>query len=533
MFREFDTAAARSNAENLGEGQSSGLSKNDLFARLLLGMIILCTLVTAGAMFSGFLSMGGSGPVEVALSALFTVVIAAGLGICATLIFVVRSKRLKIMFFTVWAFAAAISVTMSFGLYFDLTSAATAARSDVRSAVRAAVEPLTMVQAAMQRTSRAADAIASYSNEQALLELRGGGTCDGVKIAAPGPRRDLRLADAAAFKSAAAQLRGRAGEVAKQAQAARNIALTYDPKRHAAAVGQVDDAYSQVRALTGDGALEAWKRKVEERIAAAEKPFVSAAGKPFYCRDPGLVARLRDAAAIGMPALPAGPPAMTEPTHGESVRRGLALASFQRPFDKRLDLLPTMLGLALDVMLLLFSGAHAVVTGFSLGTQDQDGESDPASPIQAILRRIRRIGPDEINFVQTLDEALLTGKLAMLDAYDAFSVQRDGYDYMLVPLHGGGEQGELLRGLAQVLREDPDVRLHLTSPFSALPGRIREDLQVKLGKNVQIALYEVKRETIARYKLADIARLMRARNGARDAEGAPLKVVTGAKAGGL
>ena len=532
MFREFDTAAARSNAENLGEGQPSGLSKNDLFARLLLGMIILCTLVTAGAMFSGFLSMGGSGPVEVALSALFTVVIAAGLAICATLIFVVRSWRLKALFFAVWAFAAAISVTMSFGLYFDLTSATTAARSDIRSAVRAAVEPLTMVQAAMQRTSQAADEIATYSNGQAQLELQGSGTCDGVRIAAPGPRRDLRLADAAAFKTAATQLRARAAEVAKQAQAARNIALTYDPKHHAAAVAQIDDAFAQVRALTGDGALAAWQRKVAERIAAADKPFVSAAGKPFSCPDPGLVARLRDAAAIRMPALPAGPPAVTEPTHGESVRRGLALASFQREFDKRLDLLPTMLGLALDVMLLLFSGAHAVVTGFSLETQAKDGESDPASPMQATLRRIRRIGHDEINFAQTLNEVLLTPKLAMLDAYDAFSVQRDGYDYMLVPLHGGGEQGELLRGLAMILREEPGVRLHLTARFSALPDRIRDDLQVKLAKNVRVALYEVKRETIARYKLADLAGLIRAQNGASTAGEPPLKVVPTAKAGG-
>lgn len=533
MFRKFDNAAARNDAEGPQGDKAAGLSKRELLARVLLGMVLLCTVVTAGAMFSGFVSMGGSGPVEVALSALFTIVIAAGLAICATLIFVIRSWRLKLLFFTVWAFAAAISVIMSFGLYFDLTSASTAALSDIRTAVRAAVEPLTLVQGAMQSTSQAAGAIASYSDEQARLELLGGGTCDGVRIAAPGPRRDLRLADAAAFKAAAVQLRTRAAEIDKQARAARNIALSYDPSRHAVAVGQIDDAFTQVRALTEDGVLAGWRAKVNERIAAADKPFLSAAGKPFNCRDPGLVARLKNAAAIKMPVLPDGPPAMTEPTHGESVRRGLALASFQRDFDKRLDLLPTMLGLALDVMLLLFSGAHAVVTGVSLETEGEDGDLDPASPMQAVLRRIRRIGHDEINFVEALDGALLTAKLAMLDAYDAYSVQRDEYDYLVVPLHGGGEPGELLRGLALILREEPDVKLHLTSRVSALPERIREDLQVKPAKNVRIALYEVKRETIARYKLANLAGLMRAQNGTSTVAEPPLKVVPRSKAGGL
>ncbi len=531
MFKKSGVAAA---SAGLGDNSGEASTENAMHAwlnTLIVGLIIVCTLVTAGAMFSGFVSMGDSGPIELGLSALFTLVVAAGIAICAMLMFVAKRRSLQLMFFSVWAFAASISVTMGFGLYYDMTSASTAARIDIRAAVREAVVPLTTVQSAMQRTSQSADAVATYSEEQARIETVKGGTCDNVAIAAPGPRRDLRLRDAASFREAATELRSRAAEFAKQASSAQDIALTYDPARHAHAVSALDRAFSQVRALSDDGVLSGWRSKVRARIAAADKPVVTEKGGQFFCRDPGLVQRLRDASAIKMPALPNEPPAITEPTHAESVRRGLALATFQRPFDLRLDLLPLMLGVTLDVMILLFSGAHAVLNGYSIGPEDSDGDGGFPSPFLGLLRIIRLIPADVVNFIEMVDESLIENPSPTLAVYDKFCVERDAYDYLVVRQTGGSTEDDVLRAFVLLLRQEAGVKLHWTGPVATLPDRIRGDLKVRLPDTVRVALYEIKRETISRYRLAKLASVMRSRNGAANTGQPPLKVIQTKHAG--
>lgn len=509
-----------------GENKDEASAANPMHAwlnPLLVGLIIVCTLITAGAMFSGFASMGDSGVIELILSGLFTLVVAAGLAICATLMFITKRRSLRLMFAGVWAFAAAISVTMGFGLYFDMTSASTAARIDVRAAVREAVTPLTQVQSAMQRTSQTAETLASYSEEQARIETVKGGTCDNVAIAAPGPRRDLRLRDAVSFRAAATELRARARQIEKQARAAQAISLTYDPNMHTQAVVAIDQAFSQVRALTDDGVLSDWQSKVQARIAAADKPVVTDKGGQFYCRDPGLVQRLRDASAIKMPPLPKEPPVITEPTHAESVRRGLALATFQRPFDLRLDLLPLILGITLDVMILLFSGAHAMLNGY--GRDPDEGDTGLPSPFLSLMRVIRLIPTEAMNFMDAIDETLTQNPSPTLAVYDKFAVERDSFDCLVVPQKGSGTDGKILRAFMLVLRAEAGVTLHWTGPVSTLPERIRAELKVNLPDSAQIALYEIKRETISRYKLAKLAASLRIRNGTVNFGSAPLKIV--------
>lgn len=207
------------------------------------------------------------------------------------------------------------------------------------------------------------------------------------------------------------------------------------------------------------------------------------------------------------------------------MRRGLALATFQRPFDLRLDLLPLMLGVTLDVMLLLFSGAHALLKGYGRGEGDPNGEPEPSSPVLQILKRLRGIRSDEITFVETLDEALRAETTPVLAVYDDYSVQRDEYDYLVVRQRGGGPECAMLRGFALLLREEEGVKLHWTGPVSVLPERIRADLKARLTKTVRVALYEIRRDTITRYKLAKLASLIRARNGEAGIGQPDLKVV--------
>jgi hypothetical protein len=214
----------------------------------------------------------------------------------------------------------------------------------------------------------------------------------------------------------------------------------------------------------------------------------AASGKVFSCPDGTLEGKLAGAASVALPHVPA----LTDveaPSHAQGVRRGLEIVMLRTPFDPRIDSLPFLAGIAVDLLLVIFIRAKSRLNR----PADGPGPNSSLAAGRVVVGMRHALG--QRSTLATLGNRLTTALDAepwlWLDLVQAWSARSTRHLRIAVPCEiDSHEDARKLRAIVQLLARSTDqLALRMTVPAAKLPGRLGSWCESELGPDRLVDVY--------------------------------------------
>jgi hypothetical protein len=453
-------------------------------------MIVLCTAVAGVSMFSGFWALSPGGSVELVISGVFTLLVAAGLTFTLRNALSTTSLGERIAWMTGWLVCMILSVTLSFGMYFGLFSADTYAREQVRAEASSIVSPLMAFGGAYAQMAQATGDAAAYSSQVAARERAQGGTCPGSARPEDGPRTRLRNTDAATFQSYARYFGEREAAVARAIREAEAASRDYRAANHQAAMSAMRNAHQVASLAAGDPRIAEWEKTLRARIHAGRFPMRDpATSQTFSCPDGTLEGKLAGAASVRLPPVPDSVAEIEAPSHGQGVRRGLQLVMFSTAFVPRIDGLPVLAGITVDLLLLVFMIAEARLTEPRANARGPATAGGPAADMRQILSQRSTLG----GIGDKLSAALDDEPWPWLALLQSWSWRSRGCLRIAVPSKAADhEDARKLRMILAALTRASGkaMKFQMSLPASKVPGRLGALCRRMIGDDIFVDIYK-------------------------------------------